>query len=102
MSIKNFKDTFGNVKDFRQEGKIKHKLIEILFIAVVATIANADSWIEVGDFVETREKWLRKNIDLENGVPSHDTFERVFENIDSKAFNKAFISWTKKISDHTD
>lgn len=102
MNIKEFEDSFGNIGDFRQEGKVKHKLIEILFIAVVATIANADSWIEVGDFAETREEWLRKYIDLENGVPSHDTFERVFENIEGKAFNKAFIDWTKKISKQTE
>lgn len=92
MSIKDFKESFGNVKDYRQEGKIKHKLIEILFIAVTATIGNAHGLIDVWDFAETREKWLKKCITLENGVPSHDTFKRVFENIDSEAFSKAFIS----------
>lgn len=102
MSIEDFKDAFGNIKDFRQSWKIKHKLIEILFISVIATIANADSWIEIGDFAQTKEKWLRKYLDLENGIPSHDTFERVFENIDSVAFNKAFIDWTNKISNHTE
>lgn len=47
MSIKDFKESFGNVKDYRQEGKIKHKLIEILFIAVTATIGNAHGLIDV-------------------------------------------------------
>ncbi|SHK28059.1 DDE_Tnp_1-associated [Paramaledivibacter caminithermalis DSM 15212] len=102
MSIEDFKATFGKIKDFRQPWKTKHKLIEILFIAVVATIANADGWIEIGDFAEDKEQWLRKYLSLKNGVPSHDTFKRVFENIDSDAFNKAFIDWTRKMSDHTD
>ena len=98
MNIKDFKDSFGDINDFRQEGKVKHNLIEILFIAVVATIANADSWIEIEAFAETKEEWLRKYLLLENGIPSHDTFERIFENIDSEAFNQSFMNWTKKIS----
>jgi len=101
MKIDDFKDSFGNVEDFRQEWKVKHSLIEILFIAVVATIANANTWLEIGTFAESKEEWLKKYITLENGVPSHDTFQRVFEHIDSKAFNKAFVNWTNKLSDHT-
>ncbi|MFZ7121125.1 MAG: transposase family protein [Eubacteriaceae bacterium] len=54
----------------------------------------------MGAFVEVKEQWLRKYIDLENTVPSHDTIERVFEHIDSKAYNKSFMEWTNKISEH--
>lgn len=71
MEIKDFKDSFEQVEDFRQHGKVKHKLIDILFIAVAATIANANSFIEIGEFAEVKQDWLRKYIDLENGVPSH-------------------------------
>jgi len=96
-----FKKTFKEVDDFRQEGKIKHPLIEILFIAVVATIAGADGWIAIGTFAESKEEWLRQYIPLDNGVPSHDTFERVFENIDVVSFNRTFINWTERLSKKT-
>lgn len=102
VSIDNFNDSFKNVKDFRQEGKVKHKLMEILFIAVIAILANANTWIEIGTFAEIKKDWLRKYLPLESGVPSHDTFQRVFENLDAKSFNKAFVNWTNKISDHTE
>lgn len=102
MSIEDFKDSFGNIEDFRQEKKVKHSLTEILFMAVVASIANANTWIEIGAFAEVKEEWLKKYIPLENGIPSHDTFQRVFEHIDAKAFNKAFMNWTNKLSEHTD
>ena len=100
--MNNFKESFSAVKDFRQEWKVKHSLIEIFFIAVVATIANANTWTEIGAFAEVKKEWLKKYIPLNNGVSSHDTFQRVFENIDSKAFNKAFINWTNKITEHTE
>ncbi len=97
-AYKRFEKTFKEVDDFRQESKIKHLLIEILFIAVVATIAGADGWIAIGTFAESKEEWLRKYIPLNNGVPSHDTFERVFENIDVRSFDKTFINWTERLS----
>lgn len=102
MNINNFKDSFGSIKDFRQEWKVKHNLIEILFIAVIASVANSNTWLEIGAFAEAKKDWLKKYVALENGVPSHDTFQRVFENMDSKAFNKAFINWTDTINEHTE
>lgn len=101
MDIQEFKKSFEEVEDFRQEGKVRHKLINILFIGVVATIANANTFLEIGTFAVIKEEWLRKYIDIDNGVPSHDTIQRVFEHLDSKAFGKAFIEWTNKLSDHT-
>lgn len=102
MDDNTFTNSFENIIDFRQQGKVKHKLIEIIFTAVVATIANANTWIEVEAFAEAKEEWLKKYISLENGIPSHDTFERVFENLDSEAFNKAFIDWTHTISGNSE
>lgn len=99
MDTNTFTESFKNVTDFRQEWKVKHKLIEVLFTAVVATIANANTWIEVETFVQAKQEWFKKYIDLENGIPSHDTYERIFENLDSVAFNSAFISWSNELSD---
>ncbi|WP_165916440.1 transposase family protein [Marinisporobacter balticus] len=58
-----------------------------MFIAIVATITNVDGWIAIATFAESKEEWLKKYIPLKNGVLSHDTFERIFENIDVNAFN---------------
>lgn len=91
-----------HITDFRQEGKIKHPLKDILFIAVAATIANADSWTQVEDFAETHEEWLRQYLELPNGIPSHDTYERVFDRIDAVQFAKAFTAWTDEIADRSE
>jgi len=98
---KGFIEHFSVIKDFRQEGKVQHKLMDILFIAVAATIANSDSWIEMQLFAERYETWLRKYLELPNGIPSHDTIERIFENIDGKEFAKCFIKWTQDITQKT-
>jgi predicted transposase YbfD/YdcC len=100
--FEDFLDAFNNLPDFRQEGKVKHQLFEIIFIAVSASIANANSWIEIADFADCRADWLKKYLKLENGIPSHDTLQRVFEHLDPKAFNRAFMHWTSKIADHSD
>ena len=86
------------VTEKRQRGKIRHKLEDILFIAVVGTLANAGSWSEIADFAQARLDWLRKYIELPNGAPSHDTLERAFKWIDGKEFERCFILWMKEIS----
>lgn len=90
-----------NIIDFRQEGKIRHLLKDILFIAVAATIGNADGWVQVEAFAETHEEWLREYLELPNGIPSHDTYERVFDRIDPVQFAKAFTEWTDNIADRS-
>lgn len=102
MKIKDFKESFKNVKDFRQAHKVKHDLTEMLFVAVIATIANCNTWLEIEAFAEIKSELLKKYVKLENGVPSHDTFQRVFEQLDSKAFNKAFMEWTNSLCDNTE
>lgn len=88
----------SGVSDSRQAGKVRHPLKSILFMAVVGTIANAGSWEEVGQFAKGRENWFKQYIDLPNGVPSHDTFERVFKWVDGKEFERSFILWMREIS----
>lgn len=83
--------------DQRQTGKVLHKLEDILFIAVVATIANGEGWEGVADFAKGRQEWFRRYIDLSNGTPSHDTFERVFRWIDGKEFERCFIIWMREV-----
>jgi len=92
-----FEDHFGIIEDKRQEKKVMHKLIDILFIAVAGTIANASDWQEIEIFAREREDWFRKYLELPNGVPTHQTFERVFQWLDPKQFEKCFIRWVQDI-----
>jgi len=96
-----FIEYFSDIPDFRQEGKVRHLLTEILFISVAATLANAVSWTQVEAFAISREEWLRKYLELPNGIPSHDTFERVNESIDPVQFSKCFAAWTQDIAERS-
>jgi hypothetical protein len=64
----------------------------------VPTITNANTCLEIEAFAQIKEEFLKRYVELENGIPSHDTFQRVFEQLDAKAFNKTFIEWTNKLS----
>ena len=88
---------FENMPDPRQSSKIEHKLIDIIIITICAVICGADSWVEVEEFGKEREKWLKKFLDLPNGIPSHDTFGRVFSVLSSVEFQKCFSSWIEAV-----
>ena len=68
----------GNIPDKRERHKILHKLKDIIVIVLFAKLANADDWQEIHQFALIHESLLREYIELENGVPSHDTIERNF------------------------
>lgn len=91
---------FGQVKDPR-DLSVDHLLIEIITIALCAVICGADSWVEIEQFGQAKEKWLRKFLILPNGIPSHDTFGRVFGVIDPHQFQSSFVSWIEAISQIT-
>jgi len=88
---------FGSLTDPRQAGKIEHKLIDILVIAICAIICGADSWVEVAEFGTEREEWLRTRLELPNGIPSHDTFGRIFSRLSAVQFQKCFRSWVSEV-----
>ena len=73
--------------------------MDILFIAVCAVICGATSFVDMSDFGRAKIDWLKKRLDLVNGIPSHDTFGRVFSLIDSEEFGKCFVDWTQAISE---
>lgn len=87
---------FSSIIEKRQECKIKHNLMEVIFIALVSAIAGCDDWQDIEFFAKEREEWFRKHIELPNGIPSHDTMERVFRWIEPKQFEKCFICWTNE------
>ena len=79
---------FSKVPDPRVEGRCLHRLSDILFIGLCTLLSNGEDFEDMVAFAQEREDWLRTKIDLSNGIPSHDTFNRVFQIIDSKQFAK--------------
>lgn len=92
-------DYLETVTDFRNGNAIRHKLIDIMAIAILAVICGADYWTEIESFGYAKKEWLSKFLELPNGIPSSDTFGRVFASIDPKEFHSVFIEWVKSISD---
>ena len=79
---------FGGVEDPRIDRTKLHKLIDILVIAICAIICGAVSWEDVADFGRAKEEWFQKYLELPNGIPSHDTFNRVFARLDPEQFRQ--------------
>lgn len=94
---------FADVPDPRIETANKlHKLVDILVIATCATIAGADGWEQVAEYGRAKERFFRRFLELPNGVPSHDTFERVFARLDPDAFADRFGRWMSELCAATD
>jgi DDE_Tnp_1-associated len=68
-------------------------LLDIIIIAIYATIFGADGWVEIEQFGIGKEAWLKTILELPNGIPSHDTFGRVFEHLDPAEFEACFLEW---------
>src|SRR3954465_11861236 len=94
MPVKTLVQHFGVVADPRCSGKIEHRLTDILVIAVCAVIACAESWDDIALlYGRSKLNWLRTFLELPNGIPSHDTFRRVFMLIDPETFEAGFTAW---------
>lgn len=89
---------FGKLQDPRHERTRIHKLSEILVVAICAIICNADSWEDVEAYGKAKEEWLKTFLTLEYGIPSHDTFNRVFARLDARQFEACFISWIQSVA----
>ena len=89
---------FAELKDPRMDRTKKHSLSDILTIAICAVICGADGWVQVEEFGYCKEKWFRTFLELPNGIPSHDTFGRVFALLDPQAFEECFMKWITKLA----
>jgi len=89
---------FGGLSDPRHHNK-KHKLIDIMTIAICATICGADTFKQIEDFGTAKIKWFKKFLELPFEIPSHDTFGRVFAIVDPKEFRSCFINWIQAVQD---
>lgn len=88
-------DHFEGVDDPRVERTRDYELLDIITIAVCAVICGADDWVEIASWGQEKLEWLRQFMALANGIPSHDTFGRVFSRIDADQFQAAFLSWVQ-------
>ena len=88
---------FGALPDPRQGKNVQHPLLSILSIAVCAVICGADTWVDVEMFGHAKQAWLERFLYLPYGIPSHDTFGRVFRWLNPDAFEACFRQWTQAV-----
>src|ERR687889_1601905 len=89
---------FAGLADPRATRRCDHRLIDILVIAVSAVIACAESWEDIELYGRSKLAWLKTFLALPNGIPSHDTFRRVFMLIDPDAFEGCFVRWAQSLT----
>jgi hypothetical protein len=93
---------FRKLKDPRIDRRKLHALVDVIVIALCAVLCGAEDWQQIETFGKLRRDWLRRFLKLAHGIPSHDTFERVFDRIDPRAFQRCFQDWVAAIADKLD
>jgi predicted transposase YbfD/YdcC len=88
---------FADLSDPRIERQKQHKLIDILVIALCAVLCGANDWVAVETFGKAKEAWFRRFLALPNGIPSHDTFGRVFALLSPAQFQECFVRWIQAV-----
>ena len=88
---------FATVEDPRIDRTKDHALLDIIIITLCAVICGAESWVAVEEFGTTKRAWLETFLDLPHGIPSHDTFGRVFARIDPQQFQYSFMQWVRAL-----
>ena len=92
---------FAELSDPRVEGRSDHLLEEILLITIAAVLSGADSWNEIEDYGKAKQDWLSSFLRLPGGIPSHDTFNRVFSLQDPAELETCFLGWVSSIAQRT-
>lgn len=95
-------DYFADLSDPRVECTKQHELIDLITIAICAVTCGADNWVAIETYGHAKRQWLQQFLKLPNGIPSHDTFARVFARIDPEQFQQCFLNWIKSISKITE
>lgn len=96
--MKTLLDYVSTVKDLRQEKKVLHKMMDIIMLVFFAMLANADDWVEMEVFGKEHEEFLRNYLELPNGIPSHDTIQRVFAMVPSEFLETFQKKWNEVLS----
>ncbi len=96
--LRDLETIFAKVEDPRVERTKRHRLRDIIILAICGVICGAEGWVEIEEFGKAKEAWFTELLNLPNGIPSHDTFGRVFAHIDPKQFEASFFQWVQGIS----
>ena len=99
MDSKNIVKHFGDIDDPREDNS-RHKLLDIIGIVICASVCGAENWNDIEAFGKAKESWLRGFLELAHGIPSHDTFGRVFAKLNPQQLNDRFLSWVQLINPH--
>lgn len=91
-------DVFVGIRDPRQAKKVEHDLVGLLMVAICGVLAGAADFVEIEEWAKAKLGWFRRYLVLESGIPSHDTFGRVFAAIDADAFSAAFRRWVRNVA----
>jgi predicted transposase YbfD/YdcC len=98
IELRDLETIFAQVEDPRVERTKQHRLRDIIILAICGVICGAQGWVEIEEFGKAKEAWFTELLALPNGIPSHDTFGRVFARIDPKQFEASFFQWVQGIS----
>ena len=89
---------FGSIPDKRVVKRSSHKLVDIIAIAILAILCGADGWVAIETYGKAKEEWLSTFLELPKGIPSHDTFGRVFSQLEPEILEQNFQAWVKLIA----
>ncbi|MEJ2610914.1 MAG: ISAs1 family transposase, partial [Candidatus Thiodiazotropha sp.] len=91
-------ELFSEIEDPRRNNANRqHELIDILVIALCGMLSAADDWVSIAEYGEAKKDWFAQFLSLPNGIPSHDTFNRVFSKLDPEQFMECFLKWVTSI-----
>ena len=95
---------FEGITDKRQPWKVKHNLLEIIVMTICAVIAGCEVWEDICDYCQVKEAWFREalGMKLENGIPSHDTIQRIWSMIEPEEFERCFCAWVEAVCQKKD
>lgn len=98
LAMNELLDWMDYIEDIRQERKVRHQLKDIIVIVLFATLANVDDWVEMEYFAHYHQDYLRKYVELKNGIPSHDTLCRVFGMISPDVLQQLYQKWQELLN----
>ena len=96
------KEHFSALDDPRAQHSIEHLLLDIVLVTICAVICGADTWVEIENYGIAKREWLETFLELPHGIPSHDTFERMFARLRPEQLQQCFLNWVQAVFHITD